>query len=179
MTAKTASPLQALLSLDVQTLLDSIPVAIFIKDAHSRILLVNRACEEQWGISREDAKGSDGSPFLPPELVAYLKAQDQEVFERGEAIEFQEELWNPLLREARIGHTCKRPVFDASGRPRYLIGVTLDITERVRAEMHQRGIDEKLRHLYEMSPVGIVLTDLNGRYLDFNQAFQRICGYSV
>ena len=33
MTAKTASPLQALLSLDVRALLDSFPAAIFVKDA--------------------------------------------------------------------------------------------------------------------------------------------------
>ena len=35
----------------------------------------------------------------------------------------------------------------------------------------------KLRGLYELSPLGIALTDMRGRYLEFNDAFQNICGY--
>ena len=37
--------------------------------------------------------------------------------------------------------------------------------------------EEKLRGLYELSPLGIALTDMEGRYIEFNQAFQKICGY--
>jgi len=37
--------------------------------------------------------------------------------------------------------------------------------------------EEKLRGLYELSPLGIALTDMQGRYVEFNEAFRRICGY--
>lgn len=37
--------------------------------------------------------------------------------------------------------------------------------------------EEKLRGLYELSPLGIALTDMEGRYVEFNNAFQNICGY--
>lgn len=40
-----------------------------------------------------------------------------------------------------------------------------------------RESEEKMRKLYEFSPLGIALTDMKGRYIDFNQAFQDICGY--
>jgi PAS domain S-box-containing protein len=36
-----------------------------------------------------------------------------------------------------------------------------------------------MRTLYELSPLGIALTDENGRYLEFNNAFEKICGYSA
>lgn len=39
-------------------------------------------------------------------------------------------------------------------------------------------LSSKLNSLYELSPLGIALTDMQGRYVDFNQAFQNICGYS-
>ena len=39
--------------------------------------------------------------------------------------------------------------------------------------------EEKLRGLYELSPLGIALNDSNGRFFEFNEAFQRICGYSA
>lgn len=38
--------------------------------------------------------------------------------------------------------------------------------------------EQKLRGLYELSPLGIALTDMSGRYVEFNESFRRICGYS-
>ncbi len=35
----------------------------------------------------------------------------------------------------------------------------------------------KLRTLFELSPLGIALTDTRGRHLEFNAAYQRLCGY--
>jgi two-component system, NtrC family, sensor kinase len=55
-----------------------------------------------------------------------------------------------------------------------VIGLVLDITERKLAEA---ASDEKLRGLFELSPLGIALTDMQGRYIEFNEAFCRICGY--
>jgi two-component system, sensor histidine kinase len=37
---------------------------------------------------------------------------------------------------------------------------------------------EMLRQLFEMSALGFALTDINGRYVIFNEAFRAICGYS-
>ncbi len=36
-----------------------------------------------------------------------------------------------------------------------------------------------MRGLYELSPLGIALTDMNGRYIEFNEAFRKITGYPV
>lgn len=41
-----------------------------------------------------------------------------------------------------------------------------------------RASDQKVRDLYQLSPMGIVLTDIQGRYVESNEAFQKICGYS-
>lgn len=62
-----------------------------------------------------------------------------------------------------------------------LIGllVTALLAERVQVENRLRNSEEKLRGMYELSPLGIVLVDMQGRYVEFNEAFRKICGYSA
>ncbi|MDE2451643.1 MAG: EAL domain-containing protein [Gammaproteobacteria bacterium] len=60
-------------------------------------------------------------------------------------------------------------------------GATLTLeTKRKLLESEERFRDSerKLRNLFELSPLGIVLT-VNGRYLEFNQAFEHMTGYSA
>ncbi|MDR3418252.1 MAG: EAL domain-containing protein [Nevskia sp.] len=178
MTHLPPSPLDAILNPRIKEIVDAIPVALFVKDSHSRFVLMNRACEEQFGLSFADLRGSDGSGFFPAEQVEAFLAKDREVFAGRRPVDYQETIRNAALKQNRVGHTIKHPVYDADGSPLYLVGVTVDVTERVGAEAEPRISDDKLRRLFEVSPMGIALTDMAGRYLDFNQAFERICGYS-
>ena len=52
------------------------------------------------------------------------------------------------------------------------------VAERKVAEEALRESEAKLRGLYELSPLGIALTDMKGRYIEFNESFRRICGYT-
>ncbi len=162
----------------IKELFDVLPVAIFVKDRNSKFLLMNKACEQQFGMSFTDLYGTDASQFFPPEQIKRFLSKDQEVFKGGRPVDFVEEFWNAKLQENRIGHTFKKPMFDAAGEPLYLICATIDITEKNLAEQNLRISEEKLRGLYELSPLGIALTDMNGNYVEFNDAFQQICGYS-
>lgn len=56
-----------------------------------------------------------------------------------------------------------------------IIGIVLD---RNKSQESLLESEEKLRGLYELSPLGIALTDMTGRFLEFNESFRQICGYS-
>ena len=58
-------------------------------------------------------------------------------------------------------------------------GIQYDISASKEAEFLLRANEEKLRGLFELSPLGIALTDMSGRYLEFNEAFRAICGYTA
>ena len=56
--------------------------------------------------------------------------------------------------------------------------LTCFLADRVRnATQELRDSEQRLRGLYEAPHVGIALTDIDGRFLQFNEAFRRICGY--
>ena len=54
-----------------------------------------------------------------------------------------------------------------------------EVTTRKNVEQTLRESEERLRGLYELSPLGIALTDMHGQFLEFNEAFREICGYNL
>jgi PAS domain S-box-containing protein len=47
------------------------------------------------------------------------------------------------------------------------------------SEQGLRQAQAKLQRLYQMSPLGIALTDMTGHFVDVNPAFETICGYTA
>ncbi|WP_374654945.1 PAS domain S-box protein [Dongia sp.] len=60
---------------------------------------------------------------------------------------------------------------------RALLTVVHDITEQLRGEEQLRASEEKLRSLFALSPLGINLQDMDGHYIEANEAFLGIVGY--
>jgi PAS domain S-box-containing protein len=122
----------------LRSIVDGMPVPLFVKDAAFRIVLMNRACEDAMGLRFEDIRGTDGSRFFPPEMMADFLAIDRQVFAGGVTIDREERSWNAAEQRETIRRTVKTPVYDDAGRPLYLIGCSIDITEQRRSEAQLR-----------------------------------------
>ena len=118
----------------LQIIIDLMPIAIFAKDSQHRIILMNKACEAQWGLSFAQVKNTTGSQFFPPEQMTDFLAVDKQVFADGKLHESEEFVWNSALQANRVHHSYKQVVLNESGQPLYLIGVSEDITERKKIE---------------------------------------------
>lgn len=162
----------------VQALIDLLPVAIFVKDANSQFILMNSTCESVLGVSFAELNHTDGSAFFPPDQIASFTAMDQEIFRTGESLEFEEPFWNASLQQMRTGRTCKKPYYDAEGHPLYLLCSTTDITELSASNLALSQSEEKFRSMFDSSPLGMALNRMDGSFVEVNQSFLDIVGYS-
>ncbi|MCU7491461.1 MAG: PAS domain S-box protein [Ignavibacteria bacterium] len=63
--------------------------------------------------------------------------------------------------------------------PKYFLSVIQDISKRKQTELALLDSEQRLRTIFRESPSAIVITSMaDGRYIDINEAFQRITGYS-
>ncbi len=65
------------------------------------------------------------------------------------------------------------------GKPVQFFGSIQNVTARKRKDILLQESEAKLQGLYQMSPLGIAMADMDGRFIDANPAFEAICGYSL
>jgi sigma-B regulation protein RsbU (phosphoserine phosphatase) len=119
----------------LDSVLENLPVMLFVKDAKDlRFIRWNRAEEEALGIDRSAAIGRSDYDFFPEEQANFFVAKDRAVLEGGRMVEIPEEAIQTAHRGLRYLHTIKVPVLGADGTPKYLVGISEDITERKLAQ---------------------------------------------
>ncbi len=65
-----------------------------------------------------------------------------------------------------------------NGEPVRVIGVSVDITDQKRAEAALVASEDKYRKIFQYAATGISVAELNGRFVESNQAFRDILGYT-
>lgn len=166
-------------SIFLHTLVNTLPDLVWLKDRQGVYLACNPRFEKMFGAKQEEIVGKTDYDFVDKDLADFFRQHDRMAMEKdGPSVN---EEW---LTFAEDGHcelveTIKTPMRDAQGQLIGVLGIARDITERKRVESALLESEEKLRSLYELSPLGIALTDMKGRYVEFNEAFRRICGYTV
>ncbi len=112
-----------------------VPHGIFAKDAAGRYLFVNRALAEGCGFSIEEVlKKNDFDLVADRAQAEAYRADDLAVIQSGIAKFIPEEPNTDLAGHKRIFQTIKVPFTVPETGERAVLGVSVDITERKRAE---------------------------------------------
>tara|TARA_R110000868_G_scaffold39376_4_gene137090 strand:- start:4377 stop:10016 length:5640 start_codon:yes stop_codon:yes gene_type:complete len=149
------------------------PVGIFVTDAQGNCEYINEAYEKMSGLSIGQATGKGWAAAIHPD-------DKDRVFEEWYAGVQTE---GPIRTEFRFQRPDGKIVWaiaqavaqrDANGMLVKYIGAITDVTGRVRAELARKNSDERFRTLTMLSPVGVFLTDENGRVEYVNDALAKM-----
>lgn len=130
-------------------IVEHIPDMIFVKDARDgTFVLVNRAAENLLGFSRHEMLGKTDFDFFPHREAEFFRAKDQEVINGGQKVDIPQE---PIhtRQGLRWLHTQKIPIPGRDGTPRYLAGISHDITEVVQAREQIARLASQLQQAQE------------------------------
>ncbi len=157
----------------VRTVLDTLPVGVWVADENGRIILGNSANEKIWNSTREVA----GSEWL--ETGKGMAPKDwgfAQTVKSGQTIEDQE-IDITCFDGARktILHSAA-PIRNENGNVIGAVGVNQDITERKQAEEALESERAFLSAVFDNIQEAIVICDHAGRLVRFNEAARRLHG---
>ncbi|WP_024544388.1 sensor domain-containing diguanylate cyclase [Picosynechococcus sp. NKBG15041c] len=159
--------------------INAIRQGVVITDAQAEdnpVIYVNRGFETITGYSATEIIGRNcnflqGNDRQQPPLTqlraAILKGQDCSVTLRNYR-KTGEPFWNAL-------HVF--PVRDQGGYLTHFIGIQTDVSQEKAAAANLQKTEEQFRQVFYLAPIGMAITNLDGRYEQVNQAWCNIIGY--
>ncbi|MGQ9608791.1 MAG: PAS domain S-box protein [bacterium] len=162
----------------LQTIIEHIPVAIFVKSADSKkIVLWNKQTEFISGISYKQSLGMTAHDLYPKDIAEVFDKFDDEVLASGEILDIPEETIRKSESEKAIIHTKIVPIFNADQKPEYLLYILEDITKQKQAQSALHESEEKYRTLLESANDAIFSVDLDHKFIFMNKrAAQKMNG---
>ena len=125
-----------------------------------------RAGETLLGVSRHDLLGKTDRDLFPEKEAEFFQAKDRETLEGRVLVDIPEE---PIQTQAglRLLHTIKVPILDAAGKPRYLLGISEDITQRRAGEDARTRLAAIIERKVDCGLRADLLTVFEACYLGF------------
>ena len=160
----------------LRAILDNIEGCVFLKDLDGRYVFVNRPVRELWNASLDEIIGADDSKFFDAGSTDAIRRNDARVLRDGETIRAEETLVLRGGSEERVFQATKLPLVREDGSIYALCGISIDITERKRAEQALARSEARLRDLVNAVPDAIQFKDPEGRWLIANDVCLKLFG---
>lgn len=148
------------------------PIYVFFKDENIRSLRLSRNYEELLGKPMDELLGKTMNEIFPSDVAEKMIEDDLQVLREGVKVEVEEEVNN------RHFSTIKFPI-QLEGKPKFLAGFTIDITDRLKAEQEIRESEERFRVLLQsVSSVSVQGYSPDGTTQYWNKASELLYGYT-
>ena len=150
----------------LRTIIDSLPVPIYVKDTQNHFLIANRQLRTNLtGSPDGNVIGLDDSSFFHRDIAKRFFNEEQAIIRTGEATVGKPDCIEDLKGRKRWSLTTKVPFRDKDGSVVGIIGIGRDIT----AERQQEAELRLLRTAIDSLPDPIYVKDRQSRFLMANR----------
>jgi PAS domain S-box-containing protein len=162
----------------LHAVIDALPINVFLKGPDLRMALANQETARTLGRPVEEVLGRANDELFPPAVAAALEAVDTQVLAAGpgEALLHEEQLGPPGAPRTLLAG--KRALAGPDGRT-YLLGFSLDITARRRAEQELESQRNFVRQVIDTDPNLIFVKDRRNNFRLVNRAVADLFGTTV
>jgi PAS domain S-box-containing protein len=149
------------------SVIDQLPIAVYIKDESSRFTYVNSESARSLGISfPAQAIGLTDADFFSRESAAKWIESEKRIMSTGEPVTDDEEVEERLRGATTWALTSKFPMKTSTGDTIGIFGISKDITQYKAAKSKEQFYLTVLDAL----PVLVFVKDSNGRFVFINNA---------
>ena len=141
------------------------------------LTFVNDAYCRYFGRTREELIGAKFIDFVPAVAREAVKRQVASLIENPREISYEHEVLRPG-GEIGCNLWVDSPIRNAEGNVVEFQAAGRDVTQLRRAMEELRQSEERWRLVFDNSAVGILVTDIQGRFFATNAVYERMLGYT-
>ncbi len=159
-----------------KTLINAIPHPIFYKDTKGKYLGCNKAFQYFIGLKEHDIIGKTIHEITPSAYADVYQVKDRELLENpyeNQTYEYKVQHADGTPHDIIFSKAAFRKINGDIGG---LVGVMIDITEKIQIEKDLRHALNFVNILIEKSPVGIMVFEIDGQCIMANNSASGILG---
>ena len=155
-----------------RTLVENATDFIYMIDRDLKVISVNKAAAMLWGENPEDIIGKSIHAIFPKEIVEGFSKKLKTVFKTGKSIMNESKL---IVGEKELWTSVNlNPIQDEDGKIVAVMGITRDISDHRRIA----EVERQFTTIIQTTLDGFWITDLAGRFLDVNNLYCQMIGYT-
>ena len=161
----------------LQTLLDTIPDLVWLKDPKGVYLSCNTSFLEFLDLSEVEIMGKTDYDLFEHHIADSYRKNDKIVLNTGKPRTNEEDA---IYADGRVEQleTIKAPAYGPDGALVGVLGIGRNISARKQAEDRLRESEQRFTATFDQAAVGIARVGPDGQWLDVNKKLCEIVGYS-
>ena len=167
----------------LKTLIDNLPINVYIKDIESRKILVNKAeCDFAGVVNPNEILGKNDFDLYDKKTAQAFRKEDLEVINTLKPILGRESICKTKDGTLTSLLTSKIPLINAKNEIEGIVGMSLDITETRKAQRKLEEKERNFRSIFNSSYQFTGILDVDGTVIEINEtalAFANILAEDV